>query len=253
MSSFSGRLTLDDLSTRARLREAAVARFGRDGFDASLRAIAADVGLSAASVIKHFGSKEQLQAECDKYVFDTIRDSKRAVIADPASPTVFLAQMARRAEYGPLVAYVIRSLQAGGEHARQFVDQLVADAVDYIAEGVEAGTFVPSRDEVARARFLVEATLGALTLEMTLNPQHDPNDLSGNLLRFFDKLTLPALELYSEGLFTDRRMLDNYLLYVGDPPGDAEDSATAAPTRDQENDNDDVHRAERSAARDTDS
>ena len=29
---------------------------------------------------------------------------------------------------------------------------------------------------------------------------------------------LPTLELFTEGLLTSRRMLDDYLLYVGDPP-----------------------------------
>jgi hypothetical protein len=29
---------------------------------------------------------------------------------------------------------------------------------------------------------------------------------------------LPTLELFTEGILTTRRMLDDYLLYVGDPP-----------------------------------
>jgi hypothetical protein len=32
-------------------------------------------------------------------------------------------------------------------------------------------------------------------------------------------LYLPMLELFTEGFLTTRRMLDDYLLYVGDPPG----------------------------------
>ncbi len=36
---------------------------------------------------------------------------------------------------------------------------------------------------------------------------------------------LPTLELFTEGLLTSRRMLDDYLLYVGDPPGDEQDQS----------------------------
>ncbi len=30
--------------------------------------------------------------------------------------------------------------------------------------------------------------------------------------------TLPMLELFTEGVLTTRRMLDDYLMFVGDPP-----------------------------------
>ena len=64
----------EDLTARARIRDAAVARFGRDGFRAPVRAIAEDAGVSAALVIHHFGSKDALRAECDEHVLRVIRD-----------------------------------------------------------------------------------------------------------------------------------------------------------------------------------
>src|SRR5690606_106203 len=54
----SSRPASADLTMRARIRDAAIDRFGRSGFDASVRTIAADAGVSAASIIKHYGSKE---------------------------------------------------------------------------------------------------------------------------------------------------------------------------------------------------
>ncbi|WP_067170722.1 TetR/AcrR family transcriptional regulator [Microtetraspora niveoalba] len=216
--STSGAESGTDLSGRARLRDAAIARFAREGFGASLRSIAADAGVSAALVIHHFGSKERLRAECDEHVFAVIRTSKSEVIAAPGGPGVLLAQLAKVEEYAPLVAYVVRSLQAGGDTARRFVEHVVADAVRYIAEGVEAGVIKPSRDEEARARYLAEASLGALMLELAMNRPEDPQDLSALLSTYLDKLALPALELFTQGFLTDRAMLDTYLLYVGDPP-----------------------------------
>ncbi|WP_448002632.1 TetR family transcriptional regulator [Agromyces bauzanensis] len=215
-------LSEGDLSTRARIRHAAVARFGRDGFDASLRTIARDAGVSAASVVKTFGSKEALRAECDEYVFAVIVEGKRSVIAAPSgAPGAFIGQLAKSEEYRPLIAYVLRTIQAGGETARSFIDHMVEDALAYVADGVAAGLVVPSRDEEARIRFLIGATLGNLLL--ALATESDPSAIER--AEFWDRalaaLTLPALEVYSEGFLTDRAMLDAYLLYVSDPPADS--------------------------------
>jgi AcrR family transcriptional regulator len=49
-----------DLTARARIRDAAIRRFGSDGFGASVRAIAADAAVSPGLVMHHFGSKEGL-------------------------------------------------------------------------------------------------------------------------------------------------------------------------------------------------
>lgn len=229
MSSFRSVFGVDDLSTRARLRHAAVARFARDGFGVGLREIAADVGLSAASVIKQFGSKEQLRAACDAYVFATIRDAKREVIAEASesAPMALLVQMARMEEYEPLIAYAVRSLGEGGAQAREFFERVVDDAVAYIADAVAAGLVRPSRDERARARYLCAATFGGLMLELALDPP-DGGDRAGAMERYLDQMSLPTLELYTFGFFTDRRMLNAYLRYVTDPPDAAADDAQSA-------------------------
>lgn len=243
MRSIASKVDPGDLTTRARLRDAAILRFAREGFGASLRAIAGDAGFSAGLVVHLFGSKERLRAECDEYVFTVVRDTKRGVVADSAGPASFLVQMAKIEEYAPLVGYVVRSLQAGGDRARTFVEHMVADAAGYVAEGVAAGTIVPSRDEQARVRYLLGASLGPLLLELSLNPPEDPADLGGFLTSYFDRVALPALELFTEGFLTDRRMLDTYLLYIGDPPGDTEGrpARTPAPSTDQESDDVDIH------------
>ena len=46
--------------------------------------------------------------------------------------------------------------------AADFLDRLTADAEAYLAEGVAAGGVRPSRDPAARARFLVQAGVGAM-------------------------------------------------------------------------------------------
>jgi AcrR family transcriptional regulator len=61
----------DDLTTRARIRDAAIVLFGRDGFPAtSVRAIATAAAVSPALVLHHFGSKDELRAACDTYIVE---------------------------------------------------------------------------------------------------------------------------------------------------------------------------------------
>ncbi|MFE6506436.1 TetR family transcriptional regulator [Nocardioides sp. NPDC057767] len=209
-----------DPTTRERIRDAAVLRFARDGFGASVRSIASDAGVSPALVIHHFGSKDELHAECDEQVLAEIRQAKNESIDELAAGQSILHRFAATDEYAPILGYVLRSLQDGGPVGRSFIEQMIEDAVGYTKHGVDAGLVKPSLDEAARARYLVLSALGTLMLELTLNPQEDPSDISGLVRGFLMTTYLPMLELYSEGFFTNRRMLDEYLLYVPDPPQD---------------------------------
>src|SRR5919199_4055952 len=79
-SSGTSGLGPDDLTTRARIRDAAVLRFGREGFGVSVRALAADAGVSPGLVIHHFGSKDGLRAACDEHVLRTAAEAKRKAL-----------------------------------------------------------------------------------------------------------------------------------------------------------------------------
>ncbi|GAA3114282.1 protein involved in sex pheromone biosynthesis [Kribbella aluminosa] len=66
-------------------------------------------------------------------------------------------------------------------------------------------------------------SMGSLSLWISLRPGiREVDDFRKELRQLSDEITLPALELFSEGLFVERSMLDEYLMYVCDPPaGDA--------------------------------
>lgn len=215
----------DDLTARARIRDAAVRHFGTHGFTAGVRAIAADAGVSPALVLHHFGSKDGLREECDRVVLETIRERKTAAFA-PGGPQGMLLDLASVDALAPLVAYALRSLQAGGDLARRFVDHVAADAEEYLAAGVAAGTIVPSVDERARARCLTEQSLGTLMLDLALNPPADPQDVAAVVRGYLARVGGPWLELLTDGLFTDRTLLDGYRAYAAAPPG----AGAAAPT-----------------------
>ena len=71
--------------TRTLLIQAAMARFGRDGFDAaSTRAIAAQAGTNISSIAYHFGGKAGLRIACADAVAERIQQVARAIPPAPA-------------------------------------------------------------------------------------------------------------------------------------------------------------------------
>lgn len=106
---------------------AAVMRFAVEGFDAPLRGIGADAGVSAALIMKRFGSKEGLREATDAFVRAWIDEVRGGSLAD-ASSADFLAQLATHEEYAALVIYLVHSILDGSDLGRELVDDLVADA-----------------------------------------------------------------------------------------------------------------------------
>lgn len=197
-----------DLTATARIREAAIEQFGQNGLSVGLRAIAEAAGVSPALVIHHFGSKDGLRKACDEYVAETIRIGKTEAMRS-ADPATWFAQLAEIETYAPLMTYLVRSMQDGGELARTMWRQMITNAEEYLDEGVRAGTLRPSRDPKARARYLAMAGGGAFLLYLQL---HDnPTDLRAVLRDYADEMMLPAMEIYTEGLMADRTMYDAFL------------------------------------------
>ncbi|WP_324651227.1 TetR/AcrR family transcriptional regulator [Georgenia sp. H159] len=217
--------------TRTRILDAAVGRFGRDGFAAPLRTVAADAGVSAAAIIKHFGSKEALHTACDEHVLEIIGHHKREAMQSSDLRATFLAQMAVLDEFQPLIRYFVRSLLTGGDVARHLLTEMRSQAMDWMRDGVAAGNLRPSRNEELRVKFTFSASIGWM-VQSVLAAGVELGELDSTFWRrTFEEMMLPALEVYTEGLLSDRAMLDEYLLYVGDPPGsDApDDDAVSEP------------------------
>src|SRR2546421_9734795 len=84
-----------DLTTKARIREAAMVHFAADGVGAtSLRAVARAAGVSPGLVVHHFGSKEGLVAAVDEAVVQRITAALSEVPVEDSGPELIV----RRAE-----------------------------------------------------------------------------------------------------------------------------------------------------------
>lgn len=198
----------DDLTTTARIRDAALDLFGRDGFGVGVRAIAAAAGVSPGLVIHHFGSKEGLRRACDEHVAAVVLESKTESIRS-ADPATWFAQLAGIEAYAPLMAYLMRSLQSGGDLAKALWRNMIDNVEQYLDEGVRAGTVLPSPDPRGRSRFLAMAGGGSFLLYLQLHD--DPTDLAAVLRDYAEDMVLPALEIYSHGLMADSTMYDAFL------------------------------------------
>ncbi|BBY02059.1 TetR/AcrR family transcriptional regulator [Mycobacterium seoulense] len=201
-----------DLTAAARIRDAAIEQFGEQGFGVGLRAIAEAAGVSAALVIHHFGSKDGLRKACDDYIAEEIRTSKSEALKSN-DPATWFAQMAEIESYAPMMAYLVRSMQTGGDLANMLWRRMIDNAEDYLDEGVRAGTIKPSQDPHARARYLGITGGGGFLLYLQM---HDtPTDIRAVLRDYAREMVLPALEIYTEGLLVDRTMYDAFVAAEG--------------------------------------
>ena len=212
-----------DLTTVARIRDAAIDQFGSRGFDTGVRAIAEAAGVSPALIIHHFGSKEGLRKACDDYIAAEIRSEKSEALQSSDAAT-WLAQIAEIESFAPMMAYLVRSMQTGGELGKALWRTMVTNTEAYLADGVRAGTIKPSRDPAARAKYLAMVGGGAFLLYLQL---HDnPTDLRAVLHDYSHDMVLPALELYTEGLLTDSTMFEAFLAREGENRDNDNDSDT---------------------------
>jgi TetR/AcrR family transcriptional regulator, regulator of cefoperazone and chloramphenicol sensitivity len=108
-----------------------------------------------------------------------------------------------------MMAYLVQSMQSGGGLGRTLTRRMIANAEQYLQDGVRAGTIKPSRDPKARAKFLAMAGGGGFLLYLHM---HDnPEDMAAVLRDYGKEMILPALEIYTEGLMSDATMYGAFL------------------------------------------
>jgi len=159
-------------------------------------------------VIHHFGSKEGLRKACEDYVAGEIYSSKSEALQSN-DPATWFAQMAEIESYAPLMAYLMRSMQTGGDLAKTLWQKMIDDAEAYLDDGVRTGLLKPSRDPRARAKYLSITGGGGFLLYLQMH--ENPTDLRAVLRDYARDMVLPALEIYTDGLMADSTMYDAFL------------------------------------------
>jgi AcrR family transcriptional regulator len=155
----------EDLTARARIRDAALRHFGEHGFErATIRGIAETAGVSSGLVRHHFGSKEALREACDDYLAKLVRRINDQVRADTLPSDVNYVAVSRAA-LGPYQGYVARALAEG--RAEIVFDELVRLSEEWIEE-IDRG-----RPDPPRVPRKARAAVGtAMALSVSVLHQH---------------------------------------------------------------------------------
>jgi AcrR family transcriptional regulator len=195
---------LDDRTTSARIRDAAIECFAEYGVSpTTARKVAEEAGVSPGLVIHHFGSMEGLRSACDEYVAAIIRRFKQEAMS--AGPNLDVLAALRNPDVGPLLGYLASVLAGDSETVAHLVDDLVDDAEVYIQQGVESGMLRPSDDARGRAVVLTIWNLGALAMHEHLErllgvDLTDPDILNDPAIAAYAG---PVYEIYGSGFFTE--------------------------------------------------
>jgi AcrR family transcriptional regulator len=123
----------EDLTARARIRDAALVQFAEHGAKgATLRGIAEAAGVSLGLVQHHFRSKEALRQACDDAVVDAFRHrlTRAAAEGDLGEPG-FMADLYGTS--GLLLRYLARAMVDGSPAASAVFDELTAGAEDFLS------------------------------------------------------------------------------------------------------------------------
>jgi AcrR family transcriptional regulator len=195
----------EDATAAARIRDAAIARFGARGFDrTSIREVAADAGVSAALVMHHFGSKHGLRQACDDWlVARLIRDKTKAT--GPEVAATMREWLDDPGQFRAYLDYFATMLADGTDGGNRLFDRLVRDTAAMLEAGVADGTVRESIDPEMRALVITTYGLAPLLLRDQLARVMGTPFGSADAIR---RVTMPTLELYTHGLYTDERIMD---------------------------------------------
>lgn len=157
----------EDLTARARIRDAAMAHFGEYGFErATIRGIAETAQVSPGLVRHHFGAKQGLREACDAHLVKLIRQ-----LADQTQAGRGLGNgnpiAAARAAVGPYESYLARALVEG--EAAPLFDEMVELGAQRLADAdaTRNRNDPPAADAKVRA-----AVTTAMALSITVLHKH---------------------------------------------------------------------------------
>jgi AcrR family transcriptional regulator len=179
MSIHSTSPAAEDLTAKARIRNAALTQFAQHGFGgASIRGIAKAAGVSPGLVQHHFGSKEGLRDACDDYVLATIKRGKTQGVENLIQAESFAGVFA---EMEPIVDYLMTSLSSGSDVSAHWFDEITAYVHEVFTAGEIGPALGPEDDSLAIAAVQAAMALGVTVfyrhLQRTLADSPDQADI----------------------------------------------------------------------------
>jgi AcrR family transcriptional regulator len=183
----------EDLTARARIRDAALRLFAERGTDGTtIRDIAKAAGVSAGLIRHHFGSKEALREACDSYVLDrVVRIKEQAVLEGQLTNPAFVQTF--HPTLLPLMRYIGRAMVDGSPAGAKMFDDTVELTERWLAQH-NPGL---STDPRAYAAVLVVMSLGRIVLH-----EHLSRALGADILRLpgLLRMSRATVEIHAQPL-----------------------------------------------------
>lgn len=150
----------EDLTARARIRNAALQYFTEYGFDrATIRDIARAAGVSPGLVRHHFGAKDDLRRACDAYALQALHAYVERAMTDEGLNDPKLIAEARDPLH-PYQRYLARALIDESEAAAQIFDEMVTMTEKLLQQIDKQRPDPPVADLRTRAALTVAMALG---------------------------------------------------------------------------------------------
>jgi AcrR family transcriptional regulator len=182
----------EDLTARARIRDAAIDLFAERGFgQATVRDIAQAAGVSSGLLRHHFGSKDGLREACDEYAMARTAELRAAMLQDGRlSDHAFMGAVQPVAMR--LQRYLVRSLVDNPSPA--VFRRMVEAGEDWLA-----GTDIKTDDPKAYAAVIVAMQIGMFLLRDQIGQAigTDLETSAGHL-----RMLRAAVDIFSQPLLT---------------------------------------------------
>jgi len=182
----------EDLTARARIREAAIRLFAEHGVEeTAILDIAKEAGVSGGLIRHHFGSKEGLRVACDTYVYsELVRFKLEALEKRKADPEFLVTFDARQVL---LRRYFGRAMIDGSPAAASRFDDIVDEYEQWFIDqpGLDLA------DARACAAVMTGMTIGVLTMQDHIARALAEDPLSPKLQ---ERISLAYGDIYSPAL-----------------------------------------------------
>jgi AcrR family transcriptional regulator len=204
----------EDLTARARIRDAALEQFAAHGARGmTIRGVAEAAGVSPGLVQHHFGSKQKLREACDDHVMAEIRRIKLEALESGTSDPGYLSAAVRASV--PLKRYLARALVDGSPGAAKLFDE----AVEFTREMLEApppGLSKPATSDMhAYAVAMTAMSFGMIALHEHLNRALGVDTLSEE---GYPRLTRALIEVFTDDILNPE-LVEEGLATIDQMPG----------------------------------
>ncbi|XVQ14629.1 TetR/AcrR family transcriptional regulator [Spirillospora sp. CA-255316] len=186
----------EDLTARARIRDAALDQFATHGVrGTTIRGVAAAAGVSPGLVQHHFGSKEKLRQACDEYAMEALRTTKQEALKGGMGDPGFLSFAMQTGL--PIQRYLARALVDGSPGAAALFDEAVA-VTKAMLEDPGLGLNKPQTSDLhAYSAAMVAMSFGAIVLHEHLSRALGANTLTDE---GYPRLGLAMIEVYTDNV-----------------------------------------------------